>query len=502
MARPLRLEFAGAVWHITSRGNERKEIFRDDEDRSLFLRLLARMACRFTWRIHAFVLMGNHYHLLLDTPEPTLSRGMRELNGIYTQRFNRRHERVGHLLQGRFKGILVQRDSHLLELTRYVVLNPVRAGLATKPEQWRWSSYPATAGLRAPPRWLEVDWTLSQFALQREAAQALYRDFVAAGCRDPRRPWDMLRGQIFLGNESFHREIRTRIEAAPVSDEVPRSQRFPSRPSLDEVMAVTAAEFKIDSRELRQRRGGPARAIAALLAREEALESLDRIGRVLSIKASRVAKLVARTKRLLNADPSLRLRAREIALRCRECREGRDRQSPEDLTPSGQDLTPNGQSPDLTPANERRRGGWGGEGAGPARGRAGRADDDVAGLLADGRAAGAGDGEAHVVGAREKISVDGVLLVARCAVAELPVPGRRRRHVRGRPGIRPSEARLPRRKRPTRSPRSPSSAPGTRSPRGRSARRRRNPCRGRRNTGRRARRRARSPWRGRRRHTR
>ncbi|MEX0878675.1 MAG: transposase [Thermoanaerobaculia bacterium] len=318
MARPLRLEFAGAVWHITSRGNERKEIFRDDEDRALFLRLLARMANRFTWRIHAFVLMGNHYHLLLDTPEPTLSRGMRELNGIYTQRFNRRHERVGHLMQGRFKGILVQRDSHLLELTRYVVLNPVRAGLATGPEQWPWSSYAATAGLWAPPRWLEIDWTLRQFASQRAAAQALYKDFVAAGCRDPRRPWDMLRGQIFLGSESFHREVRTRIEAMPVSEEIPRDQRFPTRPSLDQVMAVTAAEFGIDLRELRGGRGGLARAIAAFLARAEALESLDRIGRVLSIKASRVAKLAASGERLVNADPSLRRRAREIALRCRQ----------------------------------------------------------------------------------------------------------------------------------------------------------------------------------------
>lgn len=318
MARPLRLEFAGAVWHITSRGNERKEIFRDDEDRALFLRLLARMANRFTWRIHAFVLMGNHYHLLLDTPEPTLSRGMRELNGIYTQRFNRRHERVGHLMQGRFKGILVQRDSHLLELTRYVVLNPVRAGLATGPEQWRWSSYTATAGLCAPPRWLEIDWTLLQFASQRAAAQALYKDFVAAGCRDPRRPWDMLRGQIFLGSESFHREVRTRVEAIPISEEIPRDQRFPTRPSLDHVMAVTAAEFGIDLRDLRGGRGGLARAIAAFLARAVALESLDRIGRVLSIKASRVAKLAASAERLVNADPSLRRRAREIALRCRQ----------------------------------------------------------------------------------------------------------------------------------------------------------------------------------------
>ena len=128
MARPLRLDHAGAVWHLTSRGNERREIFREDEDRERFLRILAGVVKRFRWRVHAYVLMGNHYHLLVDTPEPTLSRGMKHLNGVYTQNFNRRHRRVGHLLQGRFKAILVERESHLLELTRYVVLNPVRPG--------------------------------------------------------------------------------------------------------------------------------------------------------------------------------------------------------------------------------------------------------------------------------------------------------------------------------------------------------------------------------------
>src|SRR6185369_14352378 len=130
MARPLRLEFEGALYHVTSRGNERSPIFRDDRDRTKFLEILGSIASVSRWAVHAYCLMGNHYHLLLETPRPNLSAGMQRINGRYTQWFNRRHRRAGHLLQGRFKAILVERDPHLLELCRYVVLNPVRAGMA------------------------------------------------------------------------------------------------------------------------------------------------------------------------------------------------------------------------------------------------------------------------------------------------------------------------------------------------------------------------------------
>ena len=172
MARPLRLEYPGAVWHVTSRGNERLAIFRDDEDRTQFLEVLGRGVAMFRWKLHAFVLMGNHYHLLVETPEPNVSRGMRQLNGIYTQRFNRRHGRSGHLFQGRFKGILVERDSHLLELARYVVLNPVRAGPVRAAKDWPWSSYEATAGIGREPEWLETAATLEHFGRSRARSQA------------------------------------------------------------------------------------------------------------------------------------------------------------------------------------------------------------------------------------------------------------------------------------------------------------------------------------------
>ncbi len=176
MARPLRIEFPGAVYHITSRGNERKAIFRDDLDRKMFLDTLKDVTLRYNWLCHAYCLMENHYHLLIDTPDGNLSIGMRQLNGIYTQRFNKRHGRVGHLFQGRFKAVLVQKDSHLLEACRYVVLNPVRAERVQRPEEWVWSSYGATGGRMKPHPCLVTDWVLGQFGSKRKGQRLAIGD--------------------------------------------------------------------------------------------------------------------------------------------------------------------------------------------------------------------------------------------------------------------------------------------------------------------------------------
>ena len=143
--RPLRIEYSGAVYHVTSRGNAQQDIFDDDVDYREFLDVLCLVTRRFNWLIHAYCLMGNHYHLLVETPDGNLSAGMRQLNGVYTQRFNRRRERVGHVMQGRFKAIIVDKESYLAELCRYIVINPVRAGIKKRPEQWQWSSYRKTA---------------------------------------------------------------------------------------------------------------------------------------------------------------------------------------------------------------------------------------------------------------------------------------------------------------------------------------------------------------------
>jgi len=141
MARPLRLESAGALYHVTARGDRGEDIYLDDADREDFLALLGEVCDRFNWAIHAYCLMTNHYHLLVETPDGNLSRGMRQLNGVYTQASNRRRRRVGHVFQGRYKAILVQKEAYLLELSRYVVLNPVRARVVGQAGEWPWSNY-------------------------------------------------------------------------------------------------------------------------------------------------------------------------------------------------------------------------------------------------------------------------------------------------------------------------------------------------------------------------
>jgi len=231
MARPLRIEFDGALYHVTSRGNDRKAIYKDDSDRELFLKTLAQVKERFHWICHVYCLMNNHYHLVIETPDGNLSKGMRQLNGIYTQALNKRHGRVGHVFQGRFKGILVQKDSHFLVVCRYVVLNPVRAKMIGHPRQWQWSSYRATAGSTQPHGCLTVDDILSHFGQRRAAAQQKYTEFVQAGIGSP-SIWDGLEAQSFLGVEGFAEGLRRYVTGRQKIREIPKGQRYAGRPAL------------------------------------------------------------------------------------------------------------------------------------------------------------------------------------------------------------------------------------------------------------------------------
>jgi len=224
MARPLRLEFPGAIYHITSRGDRQEAIYEGDADRQQWLEILSRVCERYNWSIHAYCLMGNHYHILLETADGNLSKGMRQLNGVYTQYFNRQHNRVGHVYQGRYKAILVEKDSYLLELSRYVVLNPVRAGMIKNMDEWHWSSYLVTIGKLPTPDWLEVDWLLSQFSLQRNRARSRYIDFVREGIGLP-PVWDDLRQQIYLGSDDFIDKHQKLISRKQDLDDIPALQK-------------------------------------------------------------------------------------------------------------------------------------------------------------------------------------------------------------------------------------------------------------------------------------
>ena len=224
MARPLRIEFAGALYHVTSRGNAREAIYRSDNDRQEFLSRLNRVCERYQWYCHAYCLMDNHYHLLVETGTPSLSKGMKILNGTYTQYFNQTYRRVGHVYQGRFKGILVEKESYLLELARYIVLNPVRAQMVRRAQDWPWSSYRATAGLREAHDCLTTDWILGLFGKARKQAQEHYREFVKQGRNQP-SPWEQLKNQIYLGSSEFVESMQSKIDPEQSLKDIPRLQK-------------------------------------------------------------------------------------------------------------------------------------------------------------------------------------------------------------------------------------------------------------------------------------
>ena len=248
MARPLRLEYSSALYHVTSRGDGREDIYRADSDHQLFLGVLADVWSRFNWTIHAYCLMTNHYHLVVETPDANLAKGMRELNGVYTQRFNRCYERVGHVFQGRYKAILVQKETYLLELARYVVLNPVRARMVRTPAEYPWSSYRAMIGEVTAPEWLETRWILAAFGEAEEEAVDRYARFVTAGSGQA-SPWEQLKHQVFLGSDTFVESMQRKIPQDRDLREIPQAKARRIALPLDEYarryndrnLAITAA---------------------------------------------------------------------------------------------------------------------------------------------------------------------------------------------------------------------------------------------------------------------
>ncbi|MGH8767841.1 MAG: REP-associated tyrosine transposase [Burkholderiales bacterium] len=285
MARPLRIEFPGAVYHVTSRGDRREPIFVDDEDRHALLNVVAQALCRFDGEMLAYCLMGNHYHFVLHTRRANLSLLMRQINGVYTQTFNRRHNKVGHLFQGRFKAILVDRDAYLLEVCRYVERNPVRAGMTRKPGAWPWSSYRAHVGQEAAPEWLDTDglhgYLLGRAvrsAADRRRAANRYADLVAAAADV--RLWDSaLRQQIYLGDEAFVERMQALAKPQNTADhDIPKAQRRKVR---------SLAQW-LGSCETREE--------ALYQAHTQGTLSMSAIAGELGLSVSRVSRLIARAE--------------------------------------------------------------------------------------------------------------------------------------------------------------------------------------------------------------
>jgi REP element-mobilizing transposase RayT len=298
MGRPLRIEMEDGVYHVTSRGLERRALVRDDADRERWLGLLGAVATRRRWRVFAWALMGNHFHLFLRTPDGDLSAGMHDLNAAYVTGFNRRHGRCGPLLQGRFKAVLVEREHHYWELSRYIHLNPVRARLVADPADYRWSSAADYLGRRRAPAWLAWEEILAEHGDTLRAARARYARFLAEGvAAAPPSPMRQAVAGTLLGSAGFVAHLRSWLRDRLPDRDVPAARALRQSVGVDAVEAAVCAAFGVprESLRVRRRKGNVARAAALYLCRKltgEALEALGaRFGRITS---QAVSKVVAR----------------------------------------------------------------------------------------------------------------------------------------------------------------------------------------------------------------
>jgi REP-associated tyrosine transposase len=306
MARPLRIEFSDALYHVTSRGNERRPIFRSNRDRQTFLLFLGMAARRFRWSVTAWVLMTNHFHLVLQTAEPNLSRGMQWLNSAYANWYNRVHGRCGHLYQGRFKAFLIDKEAYFAEVLRYVVLNPVRAKMCERPEQYRWSSYRATAGLETAPEWLDIATVHQLFGPDSDSAQSAYREFVLAKIGGEDRLWEKLTNQLYLGAEAWLKTMRRKVETKVRSTDHPRTQRAVGRPKMHTIVSAVAKVVGETAESIRAARGSMLRGLVAWIGWHEGLVTLRSIAASLRLRSEgHISNLIKRCELSFSHNPSL-----------------------------------------------------------------------------------------------------------------------------------------------------------------------------------------------------
>ena len=312
---------AGGVYHVTTRGWERRDVVRDDQDRSHWLRLLDRVALRFDWRIYAWALMRNHWHLFLMTPEPNLSRGMHDLNSGYATLYNRRHRRHGALFQGRFKAILVEDEGYGWTLSRYIHLNPVRAGAAERPAQYRWTSYRDYLDPKGAASWLDWQTVLGEIGQSLKQSRTQYVRFVEAGVGSKMEsPLAGAVAGVLLGSASWVERMKQRIGSAPPRQGVPARRRLALRPTIQDVSSAVCAAWGVESKglEVARRHGNEARVAALYLARECAAIPVTELAHQFGqVSVSAVSKLLRQAAQLRHEDRGWdrRLRALERNLR-------------------------------------------------------------------------------------------------------------------------------------------------------------------------------------------
>ncbi len=246
MTRPLRLKIPGGLYHIYARGLDRRDIFRENSDREKFLKILENSIANSNWKCYVYCLMNNHYHILIESVDGDTSRGMRHLNGVYAQYFNWKYDRTGHLFQGRFKSILVDRENYFMELCRYIVLNPVRAGIVHFPEEYYWSSFRATAGLDKTKTCIDRNEILSRITNEdasQASSEAAYSQFVYDGLEKDITHLG-IKGDLILGDRKFIESVKDEIEVEKSNFDYPKYQRTVCRPDLEELLNPLIVSMK------------------------------------------------------------------------------------------------------------------------------------------------------------------------------------------------------------------------------------------------------------------
>jgi len=283
MARPLRIEYPGAFYHVINRGNAGENIFKSKRDREKFLEYLQKAGERFSTIIHTYCLMDNHYHLLMETPEPNLSGALQWINVSYALYFNRKRHRSGHLFQGRFKAIVIDADEYLKQLSRYIHLNPVRAKITHTPAAYPWSSYHAFTGKEKPPQWLETQCLLSQFGRSKKDAIRSYRSYVEEVEADAlENPHKHIVGGVILGDTDFVNWVKEQfLSVRDDEDEIPQLKKLKPRPSLETIVRVVGDEMRCSEEEIfeKGRHKNRGREVAIFLARDFSGVSCKALGK-------------------------------------------------------------------------------------------------------------------------------------------------------------------------------------------------------------------------------
>ena len=305
MARPLRIEYPDAHYHVTSRGNERKDVFKSQKDREQFLSYLESAVNRYDAVIHAYCLMSNHYHLLLETPSGNLSKIMQHINGAYTSYFNVKRKRSGHLFQGRYKAIVIEADEYVQELSRYIHLNPVRANMVVRPEEYRWSSYLDYIGVRKRPDWLETSCIHDHFGKGKERFSK-YRGFVEAQLgSEYENPFGGVVASTILGSESFVCKITEKhVDGKQCDRELSSARKLISKPSLQAILEAVENIFESSSRENKNS--------TIYLCHKYSGAGLKEIGEIFGVKESAVSQASRRFAQVLERDKELQVKIEKV----------------------------------------------------------------------------------------------------------------------------------------------------------------------------------------------